>query len=502
MTTVDPRRTLAAVCLVQFLVSLDLLVVNVALPRISADLGFDGDSISWVVHAYALTFGGLMLLGGKLADRFGHRTILIGGLLLFGIASLVAGLAQTAGQLVAARAAQGVGAAALQPASLAVLSATFPAGGARARAFAAWSAMNALGAALGVLLGGFLTEYAGWRSVMFINVPLVALALILGRRGLGATSPLSDGRRFDVLGAVLATGAMSLLVYGLVGTEDHAWSSVHTLTMFAASLLLLVAFVVTERRTRTDPLLRLGLVKIRTVAGANAVNLMIGAGMASVLFFMSLYVQDILGRSAMATGLMFFPFALGIIVGSVLSMRLDRRLSRRALIVVGCSLTAAGFFWFGFISVDGTFVGDILGPSIVASIGFGLCLGPVVSVGTVDVDRNESGSASSLLSSTRQIGGTLGLAALGAVARSATGGSPTRSGITAGYGAAMMVAAALLAAAAVTAWIMLAEREGRPDVVAPQADRVRGRDASRPVESSGRTDQAMTGSRSERGRFG
>ena len=477
MTGVNSRHTLITVCVVQFLVSLDLLVVNVALPRIVTDLGFAGGSISWVVHAYALTFGGLLLLGGKLADRFGHRAILLGGLLLFGLASLAAGAAFTAGQLVAARAVQGVGAAALQPASLAILSAAFPKGKERARAFAMWSAMNALGAALGVLLGGFLTEYAGWRSVMFVNIPLVAAALLLGRRGLVAGSPASEGKRFDILGAVLATGGVSLLVYGLVGTERHAWLSAHTATTFTASLVLIIAFVIVERRTSVDPLLRLGMVKKRTVAGANAVNLMIGAGMASVLFFMSMYVQNILGHSAMATGLMFFPFALGIIVGSVLSIRLDRHVSRRGLIVVGSVLTAVGFFWFGFITVDGTFVDDILGPSIVASIGFGLCLGPIVSMGTVGVDRDESGSASSLLSSTRQIGGTLGLAALGAVARTTAGDSSAHSAVTAGYGIAMMVAAALLAVAALIAWFMLAERKA--------ASRPRSRSDRTPAASSG-----------------
>ncbi|GAA1106715.1 MFS transporter [Nocardiopsis composta] len=462
MRAADPRLTLAAVSLVQFLVSLDLLVVNVALPRIGDALAFDDVGLGWVIHAYALTFGGLLLLGGKAADRYGRRRVLVGGLVVFGVASLLGGFALASAHLVVARAVQGIGAAALQPASLAVLSTTFPSGRARARAFGVWSAMNALGAALGVLIGGVLTEYAGWRWVMFINIPLVAVALILTWRGMAPDARGAVRGGFDVPGAVLATGGMSLLVYGIVSTDDHPWTSLPTLLTFAAAVAMLCAFFAVERRTAGDPLLRPGLLRHRTVAGANAGNLLIGAAMASVLYFMSLYVQNVLGQNPAVTGLMFLPFALGIVVGSFLAIRLGARFSRRALIVGGCALTAVGFSWFGFISPDGGFLTDILGPSVIASVGFGICLGPIISIGTVGVAPDEAGTASSLLSSTRQLGATLGLAALSAVAHTATGTATSASAVTAGYGLAMLAAAGLIAVTALIGLIALPHESADP----------------------------------------
>src|SRR5581483_1263460 len=225
-----PGLTLAAVAVVQFLVSLDLSVVNVGLPRIAAGLGFSAVGVAWVIYAYALTFGGLLLLGGKAADRYGRKRMLLAGLGLFGLASLAGGLAQAPGQLVAARAAQGVGAAALAPAALALLTATFPSGRARVRAFGVWSAMNAAGGAFGVLLGGLLTQYASWRWVMFVNVPMAAVALVLAGRGVAADRAVAGGGRPDLLGGVLATGGVSLLVFGVVRTDQYSWGAPVTLT--------------------------------------------------------------------------------------------------------------------------------------------------------------------------------------------------------------------------------------------------------------------------------
>lgn len=463
-----PGLTLAAVAVVQFMVSLDLSVVNVGLPQIAAGLGFSAAGLTWVIHAYALAFGGLLLLGGKAADRYGHKRVMLLGLGLFGLASLVGGLAQEPGHLVAARAAQGMGAAALAPAALALLTATFPTGKARVRAFGVWSATNAAGGALGVLLGGLLTEYAGWRWVMFVNIPMVACALILAWRGIAADSVNARSGRPDVLGAVLATAGVTLLVFGVVRTDQYAWSSPVTLTTLATSAALLVAFVYVERTTTREPLIRLGLFANRSVAGANAYNLLLGAAMASAFYFMSLYLQRVLGTEPALAGVMFLPFALGVVAGAVLAIKLGYRLAPRALLVTGALLTATGFAWFGLISPAGTFATDILGPSIVASVGFGLCLGPVVSTATAGVAPHETGAASGLLNSSRQIGASLGLAALGTAAQHRTGQATTAEALTDGYALGLTLGATLLVTAALIALTVL--RPTSPTAPVEQAD--------------------------------
>ncbi|MEU8120381.1 MFS transporter [Spirillospora sp. NPDC049024] len=463
-----PGPTLAAVAVVQFMVSLDLSVVNVGLPQIAAGLGFSAVGLTWVIHAYALSFGGLLLLGGKAADRYGRKPVLLLGLCLFGLASLAGGLAREPGQFVAARAAQGVGAAALAPAALALLSATFPSGRERVRAFGIWSAMNAAGGAFGVLIGGVLTEYAGWRWVMLVNVPMTAVALALAWRGV-ASGPAPDrARRPDVLGAVLATAGMTLLVFGIVRTDRHGWTSPATLATLAAAAVLLAAFLWQERTTAREPLVRLGLFANRSVAGANTFNLLVGAAMASSFYFMSLYLQRVLGHGPAMSGTMFLPFALGVVAGSVLAVKLGYRLAPRTLLVAGGLVTAAGFTWFAMISSDGAFATDVLGPSIVASVGFGLCLAPVVSIATAGVASHETGTASALLNSSRQIGASLGLAALGTAAQHRTGGVPTPEALNDGYALGLGLGAALLAAAALIALAVLRrtvppERTGRID---------------------------------------
>src|SRR4051794_32088407 len=326
-----PGLTLAMVAVVQFMVSLDLSVVNVGLPQIAAGLGFSALDLIWVINAYALTFGGLLLLGGKAADRYGRKRVLVLGLAVFGLASLAGGFAQEPSQLVAARAVQGIGAAALAPAALALLTATFPAGRPRIRAFGVWSAVNAAGGAFGVLIGGVLTEYAGWRWVMFVNVPMAAGALTLAWRAVAADPPAARRGRADVLGAILATAGIALLVFGVVRTDQYAWPSPVTLTTLAAAGVVLAAFVHVERTTARDPLIRLGLLARRSVAGANAYNLLLGAAMASAFYFVSLYLQQALGTGPALTGVMFLPFALGVIAGSLLAVKLGYRFAPRTL---------------------------------------------------------------------------------------------------------------------------------------------------------------------------
>lgn len=447
--------TLAAVAIVQFMVSLDLSVVNVGLPRIAEGLDFGAASLTWVIHAYALTFGGLLLLGGKAADRYGHRRILLLGLGLFALASLAGGFAQDAGQLVAARAAQGIGAAALAPAALALLTTTFPAGRARVRAFGVWGAMTAAGGALGVLIGGLLTEYVGWQWVMFVSVPMAGCAFFLAYLGVAVDPPRTRGARPDVLGAVLATAGMTLLVFGIVRTEQYSWASPVTVVTLVIAVALLVAFVHVERSTVAEPLIRLGLFANRSVVGANVYNLLVGAAMASAFYFVSLYLQRVLGHGPALTGAEFLPFALGVVAGSVLAIKLGYRLAPRTLLVLGGALAAVGFAWFGSITSNGAFLTHVLGPSIVASVGFGLCLGPVVSTATVGVASRETGTASGLLNSSRQLGASLGLAVLGTAALHRTGADATPEALGDGYAFGLSLSAVLLVVAAGIAAVVL-----------------------------------------------
>jgi EmrB/QacA subfamily drug resistance transporter len=443
------------VAVVQFMVSLDLSVVNVGLPRIATGLGFSAVGVTWVINAYALTFGGLLLVGGKAADRYGRKRVLMLGLGVFGLASLAGGFAQQPGHLVAARALQGIGAAAVAPAALSLLTATFPAGKARVRAFGVWSAVNAAGGAFGVVIGGLLTQYASWRWVMFVNVPMATGALMLAWRGVAVGVPPIRSRRPDVLGAVLATAGMSLLVFGVVRTDQYPWGSAITVTTLGLAVALLGAFIYVERTVAREPLIRLGLLANRSVAGANAYNLLLGAAMASAFYFVSLYLQRVLGVGPARTGLEFLPFALGVIAGSVLAVKLSDRIAARTLLVIGGLMTAAGFAWFGQIDPHGSFATDVLGPSIVASVGFGLCLGPVVSTATLGVALEETGTASGLLSSSRQIGASLGLAALGTVAHNVTGHVATPQALSDGYAAGLTLSAALLLVAVVIAATVL-----------------------------------------------
>lgn len=446
---------LTAVNGVQLLVSLDLCIVNVALPDIATDLGFPPAELAWVIHAYALTFGGLLLLGGKLADLVGRRRILLVGLFVFAAASLLAGLATTPGLLVAARALQGIGAAAMQPASLAVLTTTFPTGRARARAFGIWSAVNALGAALGVVLGGVVTELGGWRWVMLLNVPVALVPLVLAMRSIPRDVVPKRSRRPDVLGAVLGTLGMTALVYAVVRTPELGWATPQTVIAVVVAITSIALFVAVERSPRRDPILRLGLLGNRSVAGSNVFNLLIGAVMASCFYFLSLYVQLVLEHPPAITGLMFLPFALGVVIGAAIAVRLGTRLAPRTLMLIGAPMTAVGFAWFGFMRADGSFLVDVLGPSIVASIGFGLCLGPVVSTATHGVKDEDAGMASGLLSSARQIGASLGLAMLGTLAQHHIGADGTPEALAAGYGLGMLVGAVLLVIAAGSVLLIL-----------------------------------------------
>ncbi|MFJ6804810.1 MFS transporter [Streptomyces anulatus] len=467
------RWLLVVALTVQFLVSLDMSVVNVALPDIRGDLGFGGDGLLWVVNAYALAFGGLLMLGGRLADLAGPRRVLTAGLLLFGLASLAGGLAWSPGSLVAARAVQGVGAAALAPVAFALITLAFPAGPARSRALGLWGMAGAAGGAVGVLAGGVLTDATGWRSVMLVNVPIVAFALAAAAR----TGPVGGGRRagarLDVAGALLVTAGTTLLVLGLVRTMDHGWSSATTLASLGAAVILLAAFVAVELRT-ASPLLRPGLLKGRPVLTANLFCLLLASAQFGAFYFVSLYMQLVLGFGPTAAGFAFLPFCVGVIAGSILAARAVAVLGLRRLMTVGATLAALGMAWFAATATaDGGFLVSILGPSLLCSFGMGLCFVPLGTAATTDVAPGETGMASGLLNSSRQVGGSLGLAVLVTVAAQVTGGSTGLAELSSGYEAAFWAAAGLLALAASAAYVLLPEERkaagGRPVVDGPVA---------------------------------
>ncbi|MFB7914231.1 MFS transporter [Streptomyces sp. NPDC056061] len=453
------RWLLTVALTVQFLVALDMSVVNVALPDMRRGLGFTPDGLLWVVNAYALAFGGLLMLGGRLADLIGSRRILTAGLALFGVASLAGGFAQSPGALVAARAVQGVGAAALAPVGFALVALAFPAGPARSRALGLWGMAGAAGGAVGVLAGGLLTDAAGWRAVMLVNVPIVLFALVgAARTGLHDATGRT-GARLDVTGALLATAGTTLLVLGLVGTSTHPWGSARTLGTLGTAVLLLGAFVAVELRT-TTPLLRLGLLAGRPVLTANLFTLLLSSGQFAAFYFVSLYMQMVLGYGATAAGAAFLPFSAGVIAGSIVAPRAVAALGTRRLLAVGGLLAAVGLAGFAATArADGGFLLSILVPSLVCSVGIGMCFVPLGTAATTDVAPEETGMASGLLNSARQVGGSLGLAVLVTVAAQVTGDGRRPADLAAGYVAAFWVCAGLLAAAALAALVLLPRGE-------------------------------------------
>jgi EmrB/QacA subfamily drug resistance transporter len=461
-----PGVVLAAAAVAQFVVALDMSVVNVALPAIRTALGFTPLDLSWVVHVYALTFGGFLLLGGRACDLYGRRQMFVLGLTVFGLCSLAGGLAQTPWQLIAARAGQGLGAAAAAPAALAMLTTTFTEGPQRVRALGVWSAVNAAGGALGVLAGGLLTEYAGWRWVMLINLPIVMAALALIPAGVPAGTAPAQRERLDALGAVLATGGVGLLVLGVVRTDTLGWDSPVTWATLAAAAVLLTAFVFAESRADA-PLLRLGLLRSRWVAGANVLVFLAAAGQFTAFYFVSLYMQQVLGMGAAATGTAFLPFSLGLVAGTIVATRITAARTPRVSLVPGALLAAAGLAWFALISPDGSFLTDVLGPSLVTSVGAGLVLAPVAAAATTGVAAREAGMASGLMNSSRQLGGSIGLAALATIAAHHTGTTTDPAALNDGYALGLAIAAAVFVLAAVVAIGVLPRR--RPVTPLPQS---------------------------------
>ncbi|MER8101357.1 MFS transporter [Kitasatospora sp. NPDC094016] len=446
---------LATACLCQLIVTLDASIVNIALPAMGQSLGFGDSALAWIVNAYALAFGGLLLLGGRVADLAGHRRALLAGLALFGVASVLGGFAQTPAQLIAARAGQGVASALLAPISLTLIMVTFAEGAARARALGVWSMVTAAGSAIGVLLGGVLTDLLDWRWVFFVNAPLVLLAVVLALRSVAIARPVPGGR-LDVVGAVLGTGAMSVLVYGLMETGRHPWGSTRTLVTLGAAVLLGLAFLGWEARFASAPIVRLGVLRARTAWSATVIVTLIGAAMLVGFYFCSLHLQNVLHYGPLAAGAAFLPFCAGVMAGSMAAGRLGARFGGRATLTGGLLLAGLGMLWFSDLGVDSGYLTAFVGPSVVTSAGVGICMVANTAMGTSGVARHEAGLVSGLLNAGRQCGGSIGLAVLSSLAVAATrnaaeeGRAPLEA-LAAGYDRAFVVTAVLLAVAALIA---------------------------------------------------
>lgn len=440
---------LALACVAQFMVVLDVSIVNVALPSVGRDLHYSASGLQWVVNAYVLTFAGLLLFGGRAADLFGRRRAYLFGLGLFTLASLAGGLAQDSAWLTAARAAQGVGGAFLSPASLTIIVTTFSDQQRRTRAIGAWSAVAGAGGAAGAILGGVLTAELSWRWVLFVNLPIGIIAGAVAAGYLAELRRPAGARpRLDIGGAVTITAGLGVLVYAIIETSTHPWLSADTLAPLAVAVVLLAAFAVIEHRLATAPLVPFRLLRSRSVAGANLVMLPVGAAFFSMWYFLSLYFQDVLGYSALRAGLAFIPMALAIIAGAQASPRLLPRVGLRPLLAAAMLLAAGGFGWLAQVPGHSSYLAHVLGPGCIVALALGLLFTPLATAATTGVPVSQAGLASGVLNTSRQVGGSIGLAALATVAVDRTReylatGHGTASALTAGYDRAFTIAAIL-----------------------------------------------------------
>jgi len=451
------KLTLLLLCCVGFMDFVDASIVNVALPAIRQALHFSDQGLQWVPSAYLLTYGGFMLLGGRAADLLGRRRVLLTGTVVIGVASLVGGFAGDAGVLIGARLAQGVGAALMLPSALSILTTSFT-GTDRPKALGVWAAVAGLSSAAGVLFGGLLTQGPGWRWVMFVNP--IACLLLLGpiMRLVAAERRTARAADFDFPGAILVTGGMLLLVFALVKAPDQGWASGRTIGELAGAAVILAIFVVNELRSR-NPLLPPSIFRVRGLAAADATQLIAFAGFASMFFFITLYMQNVLGYSPIKTGLAYLPlcFAIGFAAGG--AGQLLARIGTRPLIIAGAIITAGGVYWLSRIPVHGSFLTDLLPGMLVMSVGIGAMFVAVATAANAGVRPDQAGLAAALLNSAQQVGGALGLAVLSAIATARTSSliaahtSPPAA-LTAGFGRALLAGSIALAASAIIAvWV-------------------------------------------------
>ncbi len=460
---------LVIACLAQFMVVLDATIVNVALPSIQRGLHFSPASLQWVVNAYTLIFGGFLLLGGRAGDLIGRKRLFMAGVALFSAASLLNGLAQSSGMLIVGRGLQGLGAALLSPAALSIITTTFTEQRERTQALGVWSAIAAGGGAVGLVMGGALTQLASWPWIFIVNVPVGVLTLAATLRFVPESRAHVSHRTFDVAGAVTVTGGLVVLVYAIVKAQAFGWGSARTLGLIATAAVLLTAFVMIERRS-VAPLIRLSIFRVRTLTAADIVLLLVASGLFGMFFFAQLYVQEILGYSPLESGLAFLPVTGGIVIGAGLAQQLIRRFGIRNVAVVGIGLATAGLALLAGVPVHGTYVSDLLPGLVLMSIGMGLTFVPITLLATGGVAENDAGLASGLFNTAQQVGGSLGLAILSTLAASRTsdllsglhGSSAAAASAAArvsGYHVAFIAAAAMLAAGAVILAVMVRRRD-------------------------------------------
>jgi EmrB/QacA subfamily drug resistance transporter len=450
---------LALIVTAQFMVILDVAIVNVALPSIQSDLGFSDATIQWVVSAYAIFFGGVLLLGGRLADLFGRRRLFVAGLALFGATSLLCGVAWSEGSLIAFRALQGLGGALMAPAALALLMTTFAEGRERNLALGIYGAASGSGAAAGVLLGGVLTSYLHWSWIFFINVPVAIAAIALTPVLLRESRASLDHRHFDLGGAASITSGLMLLVYALTRATTDGWGAPLTIALLAAAVGLIGSFVLIEHRS-PQPLLPLRIFRLPTLGAANAVMLLVGGVTFSEFFVLTLYAQDVLHYSAVQTGAAFVAFALTVVVASNFSQFVVGRVGVRRTLTVGLLVSAASVAWLVRLPVDGRYFWDLFPAFVLGGAGLGTSFVPITIASLAGVERSDAGIASGLVNTSRQIGGALGLATIAAIATTAAHGYASSHGVAAASGEALdhgfrlalvVLLGVLLAAAALAA---------------------------------------------------
>jgi EmrB/QacA subfamily drug resistance transporter len=420
MVTSDRMKwfALALLCAVQFMVVLDIAIVNVALPSIQADLGFSQENLQWVISAYALVFGGFLLLGGRLADILGRRGLFMGGLVVFTIGSLFCGLAWSDNSLIGARAIQGLGAATITPSALSILTTTFTEGRERNVALGAWGAVGGFGAAAGVLMGGILTDLLSWEWIFFVNVPVGVLGLALARVLL-AESRDAHGQSHDVAGAVLVTSGLVLLVLGITQGRQWDWLSGKTIGVFAAAAALLAAFVLWERRQQ-EPLVRFSIFRLQTLTAANVAGLIMGTAMFSMFLILTLYMQQVLGFSALRTGVGYLAVAGTAVIWANVAAQVVSRIGVKPALIFGMSMLTLGLLYFTQVSVDGSYWADLFPGFLILGVAIPFAFVPITIAALARTKPEEAGLASGLINTSQQIGGALGIALLSTIAVSTT----------------------------------------------------------------------------------
>jgi EmrB/QacA subfamily drug resistance transporter len=468
-TDVDTSRrqwlALGLLCVVQFMVVLDVAIVNVALPSIQVDLGFSQGDLQWVISAYALVFGGFLLLGGRAADIVGRRRLFLVGVAVFTTASLLAGLAWSDTSLIAARVLQGLGAAVITPAALSILSTTFPEGRERNIALGAWGAVGGFGAVAGVLLGGILTDALSWEWIFFVNVPVGVAAFLIAPFLLDESRD-AEVKSFDLPGAVLVTGGLSTLVYAVTQAGQEGWLAGETLVSFGISAALLAGFVGWELRHH-DPLMRFGILRISTVSGANVAGFIMGSAMFSMFLILTLYMQQVLGYSAMRTGVAYLAVAGTAIVWSGVAAQLVTRIGVKPVMVVGMTTLTGGLVYFTQVSAGGTYAADLLPGFLLIGVGIGFSFVPISIAALAGVEPAEAGLASGLINTSQQIGGAIGIAVLSTIATSRTEdavgtGAALPTALVDGFSGAFLVGA-IIAAVGLLSVLVLIRRDQLED---------------------------------------